>query len=133
MKRRLYLRMEASARSLNYLLGWLIAGTRGGPNRARIIETLKQSPLNINQLAVALKISYKTAKEHCDILEKNHIVTTLALKGGITTYALSQTMRENYLTFEKLVGKIDERSNGRKTSQTLVANELELREIKIGF
>ena len=41
--------------------------------------------------------------------------------------------RENYLTFEKLVGKIDERSNGRKTSQTLVANELEVREIKIGF
>jgi len=36
--------MAASARPLKYLLGWLIAGTRGGATRARIIEILKETP-----------------------------------------------------------------------------------------
>ena len=31
------LKMSVNARSLKYLLGWLIAGTRGGPTRAKII------------------------------------------------------------------------------------------------
>ncbi len=35
-------KMSANARSLKYLLGWLIAGTRGGPTRAKIIEALKE-------------------------------------------------------------------------------------------
>ena len=35
------LKMSANARSLKYLLGWLIAGTRGGPTRAKIILALK--------------------------------------------------------------------------------------------
>jgi predicted ArsR family transcriptional regulator len=114
LKRTLCLGTQVSARSLNHLLGWLIAGTRGGPNRARIIEALTHSPLNINQLALVLKISYKTAKEHCEILEKNHIVTALAVKGGTTTYCLSQTMLQNYQTFEKLLTKINERAESSK-------------------
>lgn len=75
MKKRMYLGMQANARSLNYLLGWLIAGTRGGPNRARIIEALRQSSLNTNQIAAVLRISYKTAKTQLETLEKNRIVT----------------------------------------------------------
>ena len=43
--------MSANIRSLKYLLGWLIAGTRGGPTRAKIIEALKETPQNANQLA----------------------------------------------------------------------------------
>jgi predicted ArsR family transcriptional regulator len=126
----MYLRLQSSVHSLDYLLGWLIAGTRGGPNRARIIEALKQSSFNTNQLAAFLKISYKTAKEHLEVLEKNKIVIGVYDRGA-TAYFLSQTMQENYLTFEKLLKKIDERSNS--TRQTSVANELEMREIKIGF
>ena len=131
----MYLGMRANARSLKYLLGWLIAGTRGGSNRARIIEVLRQSSPNASQLAAVLKISYKTAKEHCEILEKNHLVTATAVKSGTTTYALSESMQENYLAFEKLLKKIDERSKSSKDKavQSLVNSKLELREIKIGF
>ena len=47
--------MSANARSLKYLLGWLIAGTRGGPTRAKIIEALRENPQNANQLADVAK------------------------------------------------------------------------------
>jgi len=63
--------MAVNARSLKYLLGWLIAGTRGGPTRARIIEALKESPQNANQLATLLKMDYKTMRHHLDVFEKN--------------------------------------------------------------
>jgi hypothetical protein len=36
--------MAIGVRPLKYLLGWLIAGTRGGVTRAKIIEALQENP-----------------------------------------------------------------------------------------
>lgn len=97
--------MSANARSLKYLLGWLIAGTRGGPTRAKIIETLKETPQNANQLATILKMDYKTMRHHLEVLEKNRLITSIGDRYG-ATYFLSQTMEENYFLFEEIVKKI---------------------------
>ena len=97
--------MVASGRPLKYLLGWLIAGTRGGPTRAKIIETLKETPQNANQLANQLKLDYRTIRHHLKVLEKNKIVTT-AGEGYGTTYFLSQVMEENYALFEEIMKKM---------------------------
>ena len=96
--------MVASGRPLKYLLGWLIAGTRGGPTRAKIIETLKETPQNANQLANQLKLDYRTIRHHLKVLEKNKIVTT-AGEGYGTTYFLSLAMEENYVLFEEIMKK----------------------------
>ncbi len=50
------------------LLWWLIAGTRGGVNRARIILALHDLPSNANQLAEHLGLDYKTIRHHLDVL-----------------------------------------------------------------
>ncbi len=97
--------MSSNARSLKYLLGWLIAGTRGGPTRAKIITALRQTPQNANQLATLLKMDYKTMRHHLDVLEKNKIITSIGDRYG-ATYFLSQTMEENYGMFEEIVHKI---------------------------
>jgi DNA-binding transcriptional ArsR family regulator len=97
--------MSTNVRSLKYLLGWLIAGTRGGPTRAKIIEALKDTPQNANQLATALKMDYKTMRHHLEVLEKNKIITSVGDRYG-ATYFLSQTMEENYGMFEEIVKKI---------------------------
>jgi DNA-binding transcriptional ArsR family regulator len=97
--------MSSNVRSLKYLLGWLIAGTRGGPTRAKIIAALKQSPMNANQLATLLKMDYKTMRHHLDVLEKNRIITSIGDRYG-ATYFLSQTMEDNYIMFEEIVNKI---------------------------
>ena len=97
--------MSSNARSLKYILGWLIAGTRGGPTRAKIIAVLKESPQNANQLATILKMDYKTMRHHLEVIEKNRIITSVGDRYG-ATYFLSQTMEENYTMFEEIVKKI---------------------------
>ena len=94
--------MSANTRPLKYLLGWLIAGTRGGPTRARIIKILKETPQNANQLATDLKMDYRTIRHHLKVLQKNKIITT-AGEGYGTTFFLSQMMEENYEVFEEIL------------------------------
>jgi DNA-binding transcriptional ArsR family regulator len=97
--------MAASARPLKYLLGWLIAGTRGGATRAKIIQTLKETPQNANQLASLLNMDYRTIRHHIEVLEKNKIIISAGESYG-KTYFLSQAMEENYTVFEEIVKKI---------------------------
>ncbi len=97
--------MYSNARSLKYLLGWLIAGTRGGPTRAKIIESLKDKPQNANQLATLLGMDYKTMRHHLEVLEKNRLITSVGDRYG-ATYFLSQVMEDNFSLFEEIMSKI---------------------------
>jgi DNA-binding transcriptional ArsR family regulator len=97
--------VSANARTLKYLLGWLIAGTRGGPTRAKIIKALKESPQNANQLATLLKMDYKTMRHHLEVLEKNKMLTSVGDRYG-ATYFLSQALEDNYSIFEEIISKI---------------------------
>jgi DNA-binding transcriptional ArsR family regulator len=97
--------MSIRVRQLKYLLGWLIAGTRGGVTRAKIIETLKENPQNANQLANSLEMDYRTIRHHLQILQKNKIITSAGNGYGIT-YFLSPEMEENYGLFEEIMNKI---------------------------
>lgn len=102
--------MSASARPLRYLLGWLIAGTRGGVTRAKMIAILKETPQNANQLANLLEMDYRTIRHHVEVLEKNRIITS-AGEGYGKTYFLSPVMEENYALFEEIVKKIWKKYN----------------------
>lgn len=59
-------------------LWYLIAGTRGGENRARIIRCLRERPRNPNQVAEELELDYNTVKHHLEMLEEHDVVE----KGG---------------------------------------------------
>ena len=97
--------MSVRVRPLKYLLGWLIAGTRGGLTRAKIIEALQENPQNANQLAKLLEMDYRTIRHHLKILQKNRIITS-AGNGYGTTYFLSTELEENYDIFEEIVNKL---------------------------
>jgi len=97
--------LGSRTRSLKYLLWWLIAGTRGGASRAKIIESLKETPQNANQLANQLAMDYRTIRHHLKVLEKNKMINT-AGEGYGTTYFLSQTLEENYVLFEEIVNRM---------------------------
>lgn len=97
--------MSPRVRSLKYLLGWLIAGTKGGLTRAQIIKALQETPQNANQLANLLKKDYRTIRYHLRILQKNRIITSAGDRYG-TTYFLSPQMEENYVLFEEILKKI---------------------------
>jgi DNA-binding transcriptional ArsR family regulator len=97
--------VSASASSLKYILGWLIAGTKGGITRAEIIKTLKETPQNANQLANSLRKDYRTIRHHLEVLQKNKIITSAGDKYG-TTYFLSPLLEEKYELFEEIMVKI---------------------------
>ncbi|MFB2623030.1 MULTISPECIES: winged helix-turn-helix domain-containing protein [Methanothermobacter] len=87
------------------LLWWLIAATRGGVNRARIIRMLHERPYNTNQLAEALELDYKTVQHHLSVLEKNKIIVSSGERYG-KMYFLSDAMEENYDLFEDILDRM---------------------------
>jgi len=88
------------------LILWsIVTGTRGGVNRAKILNLLRNTPLNANKIASALKLDYKTVIHHVKILTKNDlIIKSGETYGGI--YALSPIMEDNQNTLEEIMGKI---------------------------
>lgn len=68
--------------SFERLAYWLIGGSRGGRNRARILLTLAKQPLNLHRLAERLGMDYKTAQHHVSLLEQNGFVDPVGRKYG---------------------------------------------------
>jgi DNA-binding transcriptional ArsR family regulator len=99
---------------LKHLIGWLIAGTRGGITRGRIILVLKDVPQNANQLATTLQLDYHTVRHHLKLLHDNGIITSLGDTYGVT-YALSTQIEVNFAVFEEIWDKVTKRNKKRKS------------------
>lgn len=100
--------------SFKHLLQWMIAGQKGGVNRALIIMILKEEPKNANQLATQLKVDYRTVRHHLDVLEKNRLITSMGEQYG-KMYFLSPELEENFGVFEEIWNKIGNKLNKEKT------------------
>ena len=90
------------------ILWWLIAGTKGGINRARIINELNERPYNAHQLSEKLELDYKTVRHHIKILEENKLITSTGEKYG-TMYFLSSQLEDNYKLFKDIWKKMGEK------------------------
>jgi DNA-binding transcriptional ArsR family regulator len=80
------------------VLWWLIAGSRGGINRARIILALHKRPYNANQLTQMFNLDYKTVRHHLDVLKKHQVITSMGEEYG-SMYFLSEQMKSKYDDF----------------------------------
>ena len=87
------------------ILWWIIAGNRGGPNRARIILVIKDRPLNANQLANELGMDYKTVRHHLKVLKKNRLILEVG-EGYGSMYFLSPELEQNYEEFVRIWERI---------------------------
>lgn len=87
------------------LLWWLIAGSSGGPNRAKIIMKLNERPFNAHQLAEELDLNYKTVRHHLKVLDENNVITSSGKKYG-ELYFLSDKMTNNYDVFNEIWDKL---------------------------
>ena len=88
------------------LLWYLIASTRGGVNRARIINFLSENPSNANQLSIQLKLDYKTIIHHLDVLKKNSLIVTDNEESYGATYFISPIIEKNYSAFKEIMATI---------------------------
>ena len=87
------------------ILWSIIAGTRGGVNRAKILNLVKETPMNANKIATVLNLDHKTVIHHVKILSKNELIAKAEKDYG-AEYHLTQIMKENQITLEEIILKI---------------------------
>lgn len=88
------------------VLWYLIASSRGGINRAKIIDLLNARPANANQIASELKLDYKTVLHHLKVLGENGMIITENKETYGATYFLTPLMEKNYPSFQEILARI---------------------------
>lgn len=85
------------------ILIWLVASTRGGPTRKKILLALRERPMNAHQLSMHLNIDYRAVRHHLRILRENRLLeVSSAGYGGV--YFLHPSLEANPLVDEVLKG-----------------------------
>lgn len=88
------------------VLWWLLAGSRGGENRARILLKLKERPYNAHQLADAAGLDYKTVRHHLRVLEENQCVAPSGKDQYGAMYFLTAGLEQAWPTFEEIWAQV---------------------------
>jgi DNA-binding transcriptional ArsR family regulator len=88
------------------VLWQVLAGTRGGPNRARLLRAVDERPRNANQLAEALDLDYKTVRHHLEVLEENDVVESSDYDYG-AVYLPTDRARQHWDTVEEVFSRMD--------------------------
>jgi len=87
-------------------LWYLFAGTRGGENRARIVNALDERPRNANKLAELLDVDYNTVRHHLDMLVDHDVVERGDEDYG-TLYFLTDRFDHHREEFETILEHMD--------------------------
>lgn len=87
------------------LLWYLFGGSKGAPNRIRIINILRERPSNINQLSESLNLDYKAVQHHISTLEKNNLIIKAGEKYGVL-YFISDYLQHNLAAYDEIKSKI---------------------------
>ena len=88
------------------VLWYVLAGTRGGVNRARILRSLDERPRNANQLAEDLDLNYDTIRHHLDVLADNDVVKSSGNDYG-AVYLPTDRARHHWDTVEDIITQLD--------------------------
>ena len=87
------------------LLWYLIAGTKGGETRGRIIKLLRKNPSNANRISEILNLDYKTVRHHLEVLEKNNVIVAINKGKYGSVYFLSEPFESNMGIFDEIWGQ----------------------------
>jgi len=87
------------------VLWYVLASTRGGENRARILRAVDERPRNANQLAEDLDLDYTTVRHHMDVLVENNVVMKSGEDYG-AVYLPTEQSRANWDTVEDVLDTV---------------------------
>jgi predicted transcriptional regulator len=90
------------------LLWFVFTGSRGGINRLKIVNLLKQQPYNANQLAKEMNLDYKAVIHHIRVLEKNNIITKMGEKYNVTFF-ISNFLEANMESYNEVAEKLEQK------------------------
>jgi len=83
---------------------YLLFGTRGGPNRRRLLEELVRSPANAHQLSESIGLDYRTVRHHLRILERSGAVVRPVGDAYATPYEICASTSAYLETLEPPTG-----------------------------
>jgi len=87
------------------VLWYLLASSRGGATRARILRTLQERPRNANQLATALDLDYTTIRHHLDVLMDNNVLRRSGEEYA-AAYLFTDQARSNWDVVEEVLDAV---------------------------
>lgn len=83
-------------------LWYVLTGTRGAPDRARILLALDRRPRSARRLAADLHLDVATVSHHLDVLVANGVVHERADRDE-TVYVPSPWARRHWATVEDVI------------------------------
>jgi DNA-binding transcriptional ArsR family regulator len=86
---------------MDSVLWYVLTGTRGGENRARVLAAVAERPLNPNQLAERLDLDYKTVRHHLDVLVEHDIAEASGDEYG-AVYGPTDRVRDHWDVVEEI-------------------------------
>lgn len=84
------------------VLWYVLTGTRGGPNRIRLLRAVDERPRNANQLAGDLDLDYKTVRHHLDVLTENGMMKKSGDDYG-AVYLITDRLDHHWETVEEIM------------------------------
>ncbi|WP_338727368.1 winged helix-turn-helix domain-containing protein [Haladaptatus sp. DJG-WS-42] len=88
------------------VLWYVLASSRGGPTRVRILKELRRRPQNANQLATTLELDYTTIRHHLDVLMKNNVVRRTD-DDYAAVYLFTDQLKSNWDVVEAVLAVVD--------------------------
>jgi len=88
------------------VLWYLLASSRGGPSRVKLLSAIAERPRNANQLAAAVDLDYTTVRHHLDVMMDNRVVERSG-DGYGAVYLLSAQVRANWDVVEEILDAVD--------------------------
>jgi DNA-binding transcriptional ArsR family regulator len=88
------------------LLWWILAGSRGGENRGRILLAVHDRPRNAHQLSEALSLDYKTIRHHLKVLQENGLIAPSGPDQYGAVYLLTPAIEQAWPLFGEIWARI---------------------------
>lgn len=88
------------------VLWYVLTGTRGGPNRVRLLRAIDERPRNANQLAEDLDLDYTTIRHHLDVLMDNGMVRKSGGDYG-AVYLTTDQVEHHWETVETIIERVE--------------------------
>jgi len=88
------------------VIWYVLTGTRGGPNRVRLLASLDRRPRNANQLADLLDLDYKTVRHHLDVLVDNGMVRSTGDDYG-AVYLPTDRLQSHWDVVDEIAAEMD--------------------------
>jgi DNA-binding transcriptional ArsR family regulator len=97
------------------LLWFLLGGSRGGENRAKILAAIKSRPSNLNQLAKLIGVDYRSVQHHMTVLQKNNLVLSSGERYGVV-FSVHPYLNYHFETFQQVCAQLGYVSNMTRES-----------------